>query len=334
HEDAVRVLKALRALDQWFEEERVERATTELLTVARDFQPDLFISEVFLSAAGLAAEAVDVPFVVAGWPAMPPKQSGGHPAVVDEARGRLERLCQHFAIAGLNWTAVGPPAQESPHLHLTYWSPRWYSGVDLRPQTVHVGGIARPVTSTTTAPAWDDTLTWVFITLGTSFGNDPNFFVLAARAAVEIGCLPILALAGQFLPEQEEALRTMLPPETVIEQAIEFSTTLPKMAAAIHHGGAGVTHALVTHAVPQIIVPHAADQFHQAQGVVRSGIGYHMAAPSVTVEKLTSALAQLLPDLGAVRAQAATLRDEFAALGGIGAAADRLEAQVTETHRR
>ncbi|HRW08233.1 MAG TPA: hypothetical protein P5121_24185, partial [Caldilineaceae bacterium] len=198
-EDAVRVLKALRALDQWFEEERVERATTELLTVARDFQPDLLISEVFLSAAGLAAEVVDVPFVVAGWPAMPPKQSGGHLAVVDEARGRLERLCQHFAIAGINWTTVGPPAQESPHLHLTYWSPRWYSGVDLQPQTVHVGGIARTATSTTTPPSWDDTLPWVFITLGTSFGNDPNFFILAARAVVEIGCLPILALAGQFL---------------------------------------------------------------------------------------------------------------------------------------
>jgi UDP:flavonoid glycosyltransferase YjiC (YdhE family) len=137
-------------------------------------------------------------------------------------------------------------------------------------------------------------------------------------------------LAGQFLPEQEAALRTLLPAETVIEQAIAFSTTLPNVAAAIHHGGAGVTHALVTHAVPQIIVPHAADQFHQAQGVARSGVGYYMAAPDVTVDKLTAALAQLLPDLSPVRAQAVALRAEFAALGGTAAAADQLEQQKAD----
>lgn len=328
-QETQRILKSLRALDQWFDEERVQRATTELLTVARDYQPDLVVSEVFLSAAGLVAEVIDVPFVIAGWPAMRPKETGGHPAVVDEATARLDRLCDHFAIDGINWTTHGPPAQESPHLQLTYWSPRWYRGVDLLPQTLHVGGRAQPAPVSAPRPPWDEGQPWVFITLGTSFGNDPNFFVMAAQAAVEMGCLPILALAGQFLPEQEAALRTMLPATAVIEQAIEFRTTLPHMAAAIHHGGAGVTHALVTHAVPQIVVPHAADQFHQAQGVVRSGVGLHMAARQVTVEGLAEALAQLLPDQAPIRAEAATLRDEFAALGGIKAAADRLEEVAT-----
>lgn len=331
-EETLRILKALRALDQWFDEERVRTATTTLLAIAQEFTPDVVVSEVFLSAAGLVAEALDVPFVVAGWPAMRPKNSGGHPAVVAEARDRLARLCTHFDLSATNWTADGPPAQESPHLHLTYWSPRWYRGVDLLPQTVHVGGVKRNPSSTAMPPPWDDAQPWVFITLGTSFGNDPNFFVLAAQAAVAMGCLPILALAGQFLPQQEDALRTMLPPEAVIEQALDFSTTLPKMAAAIHHGGAGVTHALVTHGVPQIIVPHAADQFHQAQGVVRSGVGYHMAAPTVTVEMLTDALAQLLPDRSPIREQAATLRDEFATLGGIALAADKVE-QVASNKR-
>jgi len=324
-QETQRILKALRALDQWFDEDRVQRATTSLIAIGQEFKPDVVVSEIFLSAAGLAAEALAVPFAVAGWPAMRPKNTGGHPAVVCEARDRLARLCSHFGLSAINWTTDGPPAQESPHLHLTYWSPRWYHGVDLLPQTVHVGGVKREPGPTAAQPSWDDSRPWIFITLGTSFGNDPNFFVLASQAAVAMGCLPILALAGQFLPEQENALRTMLPAESVIEQALDFSTTLPKMTAAIHHGGAGVTHALVTHAVPQIIVPHAADQFHQAQGIMRSGVGYHMAAPAVTVEMLTEALAQLLPDLSSTRTQAATLRDEFATLGGIPAAADHLE---------
>lgn len=321
--ELVRYQRAIRALDQWFEEERVAKATTALMTLGHTFQPDLLVSEVFLSAAGLAAEALEIPFVIAGWPAMRPKAAGGHPDVVAEARIRLQRLCERFAIDGINWTTAGPPAQESPDLHITYWSPSWYQGVDLLPQTIHVGGVARATTGK--PPDWDDALPWVFITLGTSFGKDANFFVLAARAAVEMGCLPILALAGQFSAAEEATLRAHLPAEAIVEQSVDLGIVLPNVAAAIHHGGAGVTHALVTHGVPQIIVPHAADQFHQAQGVLRSGVGYHVAAKEATVEGLVTLLAQLLPDLSERRKRAQALQGEFAALGGIATAATLLE---------
>ena len=321
--ETLRHQRALRALDQWLEVPRVEAATGALIDIGRTFQPDVIVSEVFLSAAGLAAEALGVPFAVAGWPAMPPKATGGNQAVVGEARERLAQLCARFGLAGVNWTQIGPPAQASPQLHLTYWSPGWYQGVDLLPQTVHVGGSARPAAMA--APAWDEDLPWVFITLGTSFGNDPNFFVAAARAAVELGCLPIAALAGQFTPAQETALRAALPPETVVEQSVDFSSVLPKVSAAIHHGGAGVTHALVTHGVPQILVPHAADQIHQAQGVVRARAGLHLAAKETTVEGLVQALAQTLPDLAPLRQGASELRAAFAGLGGVAAAATLLE---------
>ena len=38
----------------------------------------------------------------------------------------------------------GAPALLSPALHITYWSPGWYAGLELLPQTHHVGGLARP----------------------------------------------------------------------------------------------------------------------------------------------------------------------------------------------
>ncbi len=315
--------RALRALDQWLDEPRVAQATEELIAVGRTFQPDGVVSEVFLSAAGLAAEALGQPFVVAGWPAMQPKVTGDNEGVVAEARQRLARLCRRLEIAGSNWTAAGPPAQQSPWLHLTYWSPRWYAGVELLPQTQHVGGTVATAAGVT-APTWAEQPA-VFITLGTSFGQDANFFVAAAWAAAEMGCLPILALGGQFTPEQEMALRNQLPKKSIIEQRINLDAVLPYVAAAIHHGGAGVTHALVTHGVPQIIVPHAADQIHQAQGVTRSGAGLHLPAQQATIDALVNGLAQTLPDLSAVRAGAQTLRAEFAELGGVATAAALLE---------
>ncbi|MCB0149248.1 MAG: hypothetical protein KDE01_16555, partial [Caldilineaceae bacterium] len=78
-------------------------------------------------------------------------------------------------------------------------------------------------------------------------------------------------------------------------------------------------------ALPQIVVPHAADQIHQAQGLARTGAGLHIPPKDVTVDRLAAALAALLPDLAPVRAHAAALRAELAALGGVPAAVAILE---------
>jgi UDP:flavonoid glycosyltransferase YjiC (YdhE family) len=259
---------------------------------------------------------------------MQPKTAGADP-LVHEARNRLQTLCIRFGLQGRNWTHDGPPSLQSPHLHITYWSPRWYKGVPLAPQTRHTGGRAQ----TAAPPVWPTLDPWVFITLGTSFGRDPNFFYAAAQAAQDLGCRPIIALGGQFTASARAALVEKLPPATIVEETINFSAVFPYLSAAIHHGGAGVTHALVTHAVPQLIVPHAADQMHQAQGVVRSGVGLHIPAREVTVARLSKTLAEVLPDLSPIRASAVALRAEFAELGGSEAAATMLEEILADSRR-
>lgn len=318
----VRRLRAERALDQWLDVARVTPAATELNALGQAFRPDVLVSEMFVSAAGIAAEALGIPLAVAGWPAMQPRVADGSDNLVAEARDRLRQLLMHFAIQGVYWTTEGAPALFSPHLHLTYWSLRWYSGLALLPQTAHVGGQAPPPAA---PPPWPDRDPWVLITLGTSFGNDPNFFINASHAAVQLGCLPILALGGQFPSAAVQAMRARLPAQAILTERVDFAAVLPNVAAAIHHGGAGTTHALVTHAVPQILVPHAADQMHQTQGIVRSGVGFHVPAREATIDRLAAALAQVLPDLSQYRTNAQTLRDEFAALGGVPRAADLLE---------
>jgi UDP:flavonoid glycosyltransferase YjiC (YdhE family) len=109
---------------------------------------------------------------------------------------------------------------------------------------------------------------------------------------------------------------------------LDFDAYLPYVSAAVHHGGAGTTHALVVHAVPQIVVPHAADQMRQAQGIMRSGAGFYLPAKEVTVPRLVDALAQVIPDLSPIRAHTIALQAEFAALGGVPAAANQIEAML------
>ena len=47
----------------------------------------------------------------------------------------------------------------------------------------------------------------------------------------------------------------------------------PRVAAAVHHGGAGTTTAAARAGIPQVIVPHVLDQFYWARRVELLGLG-------------------------------------------------------------
>jgi UDP:flavonoid glycosyltransferase YjiC (YdhE family) len=324
--------RQLRALDQWLETERVSRAVEEVGALAAQFEPEMILSEMFVAAAGLVAEQRNVPFAVMGWPAPAAQKLTAPDVMVMAARKRLDDLLARLSLAGVNWTSEGPPALRSPRLHLSYWSPSWFAGVAVGEQTVHVGGlrpIARQQQADAALPSPEDA-PWVLITLGTSFNVDPNFFIAAANAADQLGCLPLLALGAPLDAEWVQAITPRLPASALLRSHLDFSAYLPHVAAAIHHGGAGTTHALVIHAVPQIVVPHAADQMRQAQGVMRSGVGHYIPAKEVTIARLVEMLAQLLPDRSPQRANAIALQAECDALGGVPAAADHIEQMTAE----
>lgn len=315
--------RAMRALDQWLDETRVAAALSELLSAADEFRPDAILSEPFIAAAPLAAEKLDIPLIVAGWPAYA-GTGQTQPGLAEEARARLLRLASEHNLQARYWTPGGPPVMYSPCLHATFWSPAWYGDVALLPQTKHYGGSPRPAAPADRGLPPPSQLPWVLITLGTSFNDDPNFFLLAAHAAARLGCLPLVVLGREARPDDQKWL-ARLPAGAAVRSLMPFDASLPYLSAAIHHGGAGTTHALITHAVPQIVVPHAADQYYQAQGIVRTGIGFHFPAKQVTVDNLEEGLATLLPDLSNHRSQALRLQAEFATLGGPSAAADTVE---------
>jgi len=65
----------------------------------------------------------------------------------------------------------------------------------------------------------------------------------------------------------------------------------PRMAAVIHHGGAGTTACGALSGVPQIIVPHVLDQYYWGNQVHRSGLGPTPIWRSrLTSQKLSAAI--------------------------------------------
>lgn len=328
--DVVRAMQ-LRSLDQWLDVGRVTAAVGELGAVIHTFQPDLIVGEMFMAAAGIAAAQAEIPFAVAGWPAPYPLADDNTHPLASESRARLHSILASVGASVTNWTVNGPAALASPYVHVSYWSPRWHGVMPHGPtrhgaQTGYVGGSRRAEYPGPLAdlPA-PDTIPWALITLGTSFNHDLAFYATAAQAADALGCLPLVVTGRALAPAEEAWLRPRLPEATATTRYVDFASVLPYLAVAIHHGGAGTTHALVLHAVPQVVVPHAADQHRQAQGVARTNVGFHIAPKQATVDNLTRALAQLLPDRSPYRTDAQKLQDEFHALGGIERAASLLE---------
>jgi vancomycin aglycone glucosyltransferase len=64
---------------------------------------------------------------------------------------------------------------------------------------------------------------------------------------------------------------------------VPHSLIFPRVAAAVHHGGAGTTTAAARAGVPQILLPHILDQYYWAHRVEVLGLG----PPAVPVERVT-----------------------------------------------
>jgi vancomycin aglycone glucosyltransferase len=70
-----------------------------------------------------------------------------------------------------------------------------------------------------------------------------------------------------------------------------------RVAAVVHHGGAGTTTTATRAGVPQVVVPLIADQPRWAARVAELGIGVAHDGPAPTVESLSAALgASLAPE--------------------------------------
>ncbi|MFJ6723772.1 glycosyltransferase [Streptomyces sp. NPDC091281] len=78
-----------------------------------------------------------------------------------------------------------------------------------------------------------------------------------------------------------------------------------RVAAVVHHGGAGTTVTAAGAGVPQVLVPQVADQPYWAGRVAGSGIGVAHDGPVPTAESLTAALTTALSPT--VRERAAAL---------------------------
>jgi vancomycin aglycone glucosyltransferase len=103
-----------------------------------------------------------------------------------------------------------------------------------------------------------------------------------------------------------------------IVDEVNQQALFPRVAAVVHHGGAGTTMAAARAGAPQVVVPQIADQPYWASRVSDLGIGSAHNGPIPTAESLSAALEfALLPE---TRARALAVADTISSDGAMRAA--------------
>lgn len=119
-----------------------------------------------------------------------------------------------------------------------------------------------------------------------------------------------------------------LPPDIYLLDEAPHDWLFPRMAAVVHHGGAGTTAAGLRAGVPTVICPFFGDQPFWGRRVAALGAGPQpIPQRKLTAENLAAAIDAAVHDMG-IRERAAALGATIRAEDGVGRAVERLGAGV------
>jgi sterol 3beta-glucosyltransferase len=147
--------------------------------------------------------------------------------------------------------------------------------------------------------------------------------VVAAARAVGRGVLLGSGWASldRYVPDADDVLAARDLPHGMV---------LPRVAAAVHHGGAGTTTAVARAGVPQVVLPHLLDQYYWASRIQRLGLGPRsLPVDLVTADVLAERLDRALND-DEIRTRASEFGPVIAARNGVPEAVEYLEALVKQ----
>ena len=125
----------------------------------------------------------------------------------------------------------------------------------------------------------------VSIGFGSMASGDPQAMLQVTLDALEVSGQRGVLLRGWSGIGQDRAL----PPRVFCADSLPHSWLFPRMAAVVHHGGAGTTGAALRSGVPAIVVPLAADQPSWARVVHELGAGpAPIPFPALTADRLAA----------------------------------------------
>jgi sterol 3beta-glucosyltransferase len=144
----------------------------------------------------------------------------------------------------------------------------------------------------------------IYVGFGSMYPRDPKRITATVIAAIrKAGCRAVLASGwGGLAPDD-----TARDPNIYLIKQAPHDWLFPRMAAAVHHGGAGTTAAAVRAGIPSLILPFITEQAFWSVQLEKLGV----AAPRLNRNKVS--IYQLAD--GMIRVQNRAMIEKAAALG-------------------
>jgi sterol 3beta-glucosyltransferase len=159
-------------------------------------------------------------------------------------------------------------------------------------------------------------------------GPPPIYVGFGSMAPADAERLTALALDALARADQRAVLlagwaglgRAAASDRVLVVDAVPHDWLFPRMAAVVHHGGAGTTAAGLRAGVPAVVVPFFADQPFWGERVWRLGVGARpIQRKALTTARLTAAIRHVVADRP-TRDRAAALGERIRAEDGVGTA--------------
>jgi sterol 3beta-glucosyltransferase len=152
----------------------------------------------------------------------------------------------------------------------------------------------------------------VYIGFGSMANRTPQKTAQLVQEALELsGQRGVLAVGWGGIDNAN------MPGNIFALNSISHAWLFPRMAAVVHHGGAGTSAAAFRAGVPSILVPHLGDQAFWAKRVAELGVGPQpIPRRKLTAKRLAAAITVATTDQD-MRARAAALGERIRAEDGI-----------------
>ncbi|MDA3625765.1 glycosyltransferase [Saccharopolyspora sp. WRP15-2] len=161
------------------------------------------------------------------------------------------------------------------------------------------------------------------ISLGSAYNDRLDFYRRCLVAFADLDWHVVLAVGTAIDPAELGAV----PANFEVHRWIPQLRMLSQASAFITHAGMGGTMEGLSHGVPLIAVPQAADQFMNAARIEELGLGVQLDGATATPEQLRVALEKVTSDEG-IRNRLADMRREIEEAGGLARAVEIVEGML------
>ena len=313
-------------------------------TLARSRQPEVIVAHQKSLAAPHLAEALDIPHVRAlTVPMLTPTRAFAVPGLVRRNLGGLLNRASYRLVGLLSRPYAGlirrwrgddldlaprgkPPAAAKT---LYCYSPSLVpTPADWPPDAVATGYWLREQSGADPVePALDDFVGAgappIYIGFGSSVGPDPARLGAAVSDAVRrAGVRAVIASGWGAI----SGLRS--DSDRLVVESAPHHWLFPRVAAVVHHGGAGTTAAGLVAGRPSVICPFQGDQYFWGAAVQRAGAGPQpLPANKLTPASLASAIQAAINDV-AMRARVTELSERITSEDGATRASTQIESVI------